>query len=268
MLLPEPQAADFGLRCRVMRIILDYLYANQLIGLLTTFALSTVILFVLFLEHKFNKGKKNRRGSKQLNWAVYMLSGLFFVFLIVQISWNPFGIGRAGIIHQYAILDDTIVFADSYAQSGAEFGDTPDMNRLWVIDKKTGRLLRRIKVNSYEPIVAANGALLLIQEGKELYLADSRLFLKKSLILHGEYEGKKIHDWKLSGGVLTLAFKDFSEVKLNTPFAEQQVPPPDATQLTFLDADHETYRVHRVEAGRSEERRVGKECSSRWSPNP
>ena len=57
----------------------------------------------------------------------------------------------------------------------------------------------------------------------------------------------------------------------NTDDIQQKVKEIDASQLKvrdpfiFYDADTDYYYLH-VNGTRSEERRVGKECRSRWSP--
>ncbi len=154
-----------------MRIILDYIYATQLVGIFTTFALCMCIILFLYLIDRFNVSIKKHFLKGPLFSIIYIISGFLFICIIIQISCNPFSIGRAGTIHQVAILKDTIIFVDSYAQSGAEFGDTPSMLRIWVLDRQTGKLLKRIKADSYEPIVAADDTSLLIHEDCNWYIS-------------------------------------------------------------------------------------------------
>ena len=47
---------------------------------------------------------------------------------------------------------------------------------------------------------------------------------------------------------------------------EELVPPPMVEGMTQVMGNWERLIEHHVETARSEERRVGKECRSRWSP--
>lgn len=163
--------------------------------------------------------------------------------MIIQISFNPFSIGRAGTIHQAAILENTIVFVDSYAQSGMEFGDTPSMMRIWILDRRTGELLTRKKVDSYEPIVAANDTSLLIHEDFDWYITDSKFETVTSLIRNAEYNGRKVNNCTFSNGILKISFKDFSEFQLSIPIITNTAKLQNSVKLRFLDTDHDTYQI-------------------------
>jgi hypothetical protein len=163
--------------------------------------------------------------------------------MIIQISCNPFGIGRVGIIHQAAILENTILFVDSYAQGGAEFGDTSPMVRIWILDRRNGKLLKRKKVGSYELIVAANETSLLIHENCDWYITDSNFNTTTSLIKNQEYNGKKVHGCTFSEGMLKISFKDFSEFQMRVPFVSNNGKLQNTIKLKFLDTDHDTYQV-------------------------
>ena len=226
-----------------MRIIIDYLYATQLIGILTTFAVCIFMMSVLFLVQRSNINIKKYPLKKYLFWSIHIISGFLFICIIIQISCNPLGMGRAGIIHQAAILENTIVFVDSYAQSGMEFGDTPSMMRIWILDRRTGELLKRRKVDSDELIVAANETSLLIHDASDWYITDSNFTTTASLIKNLEYNGKKVHTCTYSKGILKISFKDFSELKLSVPFISNSIKSQNTVKLKFLDADHDTYQV-------------------------
>lgn len=226
-----------------MRIITDYLYANQLIGILTTFAVCIGIMVILYLVQRSNINIKNHPVKGYLFWLIHIISGLLFIFAIVQISVNPFSIGRAGTIHQGAILKDSIVFVDLYAQSGAEFGDTPSMMRIWILDRRTGELVTRKKIDSYEPIVAANDTSLLIHEDNDWYITDSKFKIRTSLIRNAEYNGKKVHTCTFSNGTLNISFKDFSKLQLSTPFIADISKLQNTIKFEFLDTDHDTYQI-------------------------
>jgi hypothetical protein len=226
-----------------MRIILDYLYATQLIGILTTFAVSIGILAVIFLVQRSKINIKEKPVIGIIFLLIHIISGLLFIIVIIQISFNPFSIGRVGTIHQVAILENSIVFVDSYAQSGAEFGDTPSMNRIWILDQRTGELLTRKRVDSYELIVAANETSLLIHEDEDWYITDSNFKTTDIIIKNQEYNGKKVHTCSFSNGILNISFKDFSEFQLSVPFFSNSVKLQDTVELKFLDTDQEMYQV-------------------------
>jgi hypothetical protein len=226
-----------------MRIILDYLYATQLIGILTTFAVCICILAVLCIVQRSNVNIKKHPVKGYLLWLIYIIPGFLFICMIIQISCNPFSIGRAGTIHQAAILENTIVFVDSYAQGGAEFGDTASMVRIWILDRRNGELLKRKKVDSYELIVAANETSLLIHEDCDWYITDSNFNTTTSLIKNLEYNGRKVHTCTFSKGILKISFKDFSEFQMSVPFVSNGSKLQNTVKLIFLDTDHDTYQV-------------------------
>jgi hypothetical protein len=226
-----------------MRIIIDYLYATQLTGILTTFAVCIFIISVLFIVQRSNINIRKHPVKRYLFWSIHIISGFLFICVIIQISCNPFSIGRAGTIHQAAILENTIVFVDSYAQSGMEFGDTPSMMRIWILDRRTGKLLKRRKVDSYELIVAANETSLLIHEDSDWYITDSNFKTTAGLIKNLEYNGKKVHTCTFSNGILKISFKDFSEFQLSVPFTTHSVKLQNTVKLRFLDTDHDTYQI-------------------------
>lgn len=226
-----------------MRIILDYLYATQLIGILTTFAVCTGIIAVLYLVQRSDVNFRKHPVRKYLFWSIHIISGLLFIFIIIQISINPFSIGRSGTIHQAAILENSIVFVDSYAQSGFESGDTPSMMRIWILDRRTGKLISRKKVNSYELIAAANDTSLLIHEDSDWYITDSKFKTVTGLIKNADYNGRKVHKSAFSNGILKISFMDFSEFQLSIPFAANIPKFQNTVKLRFTDTDHDTYQI-------------------------
>ncbi len=115
--------------------------------------------------------------------------------------------------------------------------------RIWILDRQTGELLKRTKVNSYELIVAANETSLLIHEDSDWYITDSNFRITASLIRNLKYNGKKVHTCTFSNGILKILFKDFSEFQLSVPFTSNSVKLQNTVKLIFLDTDHDTYQV-------------------------
>jgi len=226
-----------------MRIIIDYLYSNQLTGILTTFAVLICIMSILYLVQRYDIDRKKNPVKFYCIWLIHIISGSIFIFMIVQISANPFSIGRAGTIHQSAILENTVVFVDTYAQAGMEFGDTPPMIRIWVINRQTGELITRKKADSYKPIAAANDTSLLIHENDDWYITDDKFKPAITLIKNKEYNGRKVHVCTFSDGILTIALKDFSSIQLGIPFHAARPQMQNSIKIKFLDTDHDAYQI-------------------------
>jgi hypothetical protein len=198
---------------------------------------------ILYMVQRYDISRKKNPVKFYCIWLIHIISGLLFIFMIVQISANPFSIGRAGTIHQSAILENTIVFVDNYAQAGMEFGDTPSMNRIWILNRQTGELLTRKKVDSYELIVAANDTSLLIHENGDWYITDGKFKPTISLIKNNEYNGQKVHTCFFSDGILKIALKNFSSIQLSIPFNATRPQLQNTIKIKFLDTDHDTYQI-------------------------
>ena len=67
-------------------------------------------------------------------------------------------------------------------------------------------------------------------------------------------------------GLLTL-LGDATRVRLLSLLAREELTVAELTQITELSQSRVSTHLGRLrDGGRSEERRVGKECRSRWSP--
>ncbi|HOT45067.1 MAG TPA: hypothetical protein PLM53_12840 [Spirochaetota bacterium] len=228
-----------------MRVILDYLYANQIIGLITTIILIIGITFFITRIYPFDDFK-GLPGIKKVYYGLVIgASILLCVFLIILATVNPLNIGRAGAIRQAVILKNTIVFSDLYSLGGSELGDTPHLLRVWVLDRKTGALITRKSIDSEDPILGANDTSLLIGEEGDCYLTDDRLKATNRIVSNGWYGKKKIHKFAFHNGALVLSFKDFSESRVSLPLVARRAGDKSGIDFRFMDTDRETYRVTR-----------------------
>ncbi len=233
-----------------MRIIIDYLYANQIVGLATTIILILGIIYIITEVYPFDNSKK-LPAIKKIYYRI-LIGGAagFCVFLIVQATVNPFNVGRAGAIRQAVILKNTIVFTDLYTMGGSELADTPPLLRAWVLDRKTGKLITRKSVESEDPILGTNEDSLLIGEEDECYLTDDRLRTKTRLVKNGMYGKKIVHRFAFHNGALVLSFKDFSESRIPLPLSAMRGAVKSDIEFKYLDTDRETYQVTRRVNGR------------------
>lgn len=117
------------------------------------------------------------------------------------------------------------------------------MLRIWIIDKQTGELLKRTRIDSYEPIIAANETSMLINENDDWYITDDNFNVINYLIQDGLYNGKEVYTCKFTDGKLKISFKDFSEQSMELPFFKYNSNSDNNIKLKFLDTDHNTYEV-------------------------
>ncbi|HPV43386.1 MAG TPA: hypothetical protein PKX40_19560 [Spirochaetota bacterium] len=228
-----------------MRIILDYLYANQIIGLITTITFITGITFFMTRAYPFENFSAITLRKKIYYYTLIGGAIALCIFLLVQATINPLDVGRAGHIRQAVILKKTVVFTDLYPLGGSELGETPPLLRAWVLDGKTGKLITRKSVESEDPILGANDSSLLICEGDDCHLTDDRLKTTRRIVEKGRYGNKKIHKYAFHSGALVLSFKDFSESRVPLPLVARRAGDRSGIDFRFMDTDRETYQVTR-----------------------
>ena len=88
----------------------------------------------------------------------------------------------------------------------------------------------------------------------------------------GSVRALDVHDlFQLAGGVVSHAYRNAAEIESNLrtqapDVREISVPDPPFEVPLEYDVLIDVFQPHAVGDDRSEERRVGKECRSRWSP--
>lgn len=233
-----------------MRIILDYLYANQIIGLTTTITLIIGITLFITMVYPFDNFSAITLRKKVYYYTLIGGAIALCIFLLVQATINPLNVGRAGYIRQAVILKKTIVFTDLYPLGGSELGETPPLLRAWVLDRKTGEFITRKSVDSADPLLGANDDSLLIGEEDDCYLTDDRFRITTRLVEKGRYGKKKVHKFTFHNGALIISYKDFSESRVPLPLVARRGGDNSGIDFRFMDTDRETYLVTRRVNGR------------------
>ncbi len=228
-----------------MRLIIDYLYATQIIGLLTSITLVIAITYLITKVYPFENFDKISPGKKIYYHLLIGVSVILCIFVLLQATINPLNAGRAGVIRQVVILNKTIVFIDLYPLGGSELGDTPPLLRAWVLNRETGKLVTRKSIETNDPILGANENSLLIGENDTCYLTDDRL--KKTVLFFEDntYRNKKVHRFAFNNGALFLSFTDFSEARIPMPLFARYGTINRDIDIKYMDTDRETYIVTR-----------------------
>lgn len=234
-----------------MRIVLDYMYANQIVGFIVTIALVLGIIALITKAGPNRSVASLPPAKRYAYWTVIALAIGLCALLVVQISFMPFALGRAGTIRQVAILDRSVAFVDQYSLAGLELGDTPAMVRLWILDRRTGKLLARMRVDADYPILAANGSSLLVMDDGNCRTIDDRGNVTARLVEDGTHRGREVHGFSFTDGALMLSMKDFSKVRVPMPFSQGNKSSQQDIELRYLDTDRDTYRVSRRAGGRT-----------------
>lgn len=233
-----------------MRIIIDYLYANQIAALATTIILIIGITILVLKTYPF----EDFDGLPPVKKTAYLMfigaSLLMCILLVIQAVLNPFHIGRAGVVRQAVIMKKTVLFFDQTLQDGAGPGDTDQLMRAWVLDRETGKLIRRTTVRAADPILGANETSLLVAEPDSCYMTDDRFRQTKTIIESGVYRGKKVHRCVFTNGALILSFDDFTESRVPMPLYARRGSGKSDIEILYTGSDRETYRVTRRVNGR------------------
>jgi len=234
-----------------MRIILDYLYANQIIGLTTTITLIIGITLFITRVYPFDNFSAITLRKKVYYYTLIGGAIALCIFLLVQATINPLNVGRAGYIRQAVILKKTIVFTDLYPLGGSELGETPPLLRAWVLDRKAGKIITRKSVDSEDPILRANDDALLIGEEDDCYLTDDRFRTTTSLVKNGWHGRKKVHRFTFHNRALIIPYKDFSESRVPLPVVTRRAAAKGEIDFRYMDTDRESYSVTRRINGRT-----------------